>query len=208
MNISLNQSFPSISIENPFVLASASPRRKRLLEQIGLPFIAIPSNADENQVNGSPSMIARHHAEKKGRAVQPQVSSQWILGADTIVVLGNSILGKPKDQADVRAMLQFLNGKEHEVITGFCLIAPNGALVHAESVATLVKMKDLTEDEIVGYIETGEPFGKAGSYAIQGIGSFLIEGITGDYSNVVGLPVCTLVKALVRLGALEQFPIR
>ena len=205
MNISSNK-FPPITKENPLILASASPRRKRLLEQIGLPFIAMPSNADENQVEGKPSAIACHHAEKKGRVIQSQIPNQWILGADTIVVLGDTILGKPKDHNDAQAMLRLLGGKEHQVITGFCMIDPSGALIHSESVTTLVRMKDLTEDEITGYIETGEPFGKAGGYAIQGIGSFLIEGITGDYSNVVGLPVFALIKALVGLGALKNFP--
>jgi septum formation protein len=206
--MSSNYKFQPINTETPLVLASASPRRKKLLEQIGLPFIAIPSNADENQVDDVPSLVARYHAEKKAIAIKSQISKQWILGADTIVVLGDSILGKPKNHDDARSMLRLLNGKEHEVITGFCLIAPDRALVHSESVTTLVKMKDLTESEIIGYIETGEPFGKAGSYAIQGIGSFLIEGITGDYSNVVGLPVCILIKTLAGLGALDRFPIR
>lgn len=206
-NISNHQLSP-ISTENPLVLASASPRRKRLLEQIGLPFIIMPSNADENQMDGNPSTITCHHAKKKARMIQAQVSNRWILGADTIVVLGDSILGKPQDQEDAQSMLRLLSGEEHQVITGFCIIDPSGKIAHSESVSTLVRIKDLSEDEILGYIETNEPFGKAGSYAIQGIGSFMVEGITGDYSNVVGLPICALIKALVRLGALKGFPVR
>ncbi|MBN1850124.1 MAG: septum formation protein Maf [Deltaproteobacteria bacterium] len=207
MDISSNK-FPPITTENPLILASASPRRKRLLEQIRLPFVIMPSNADENHVDGGPSVIACHHAGKKARVIRSQVPSQWILGADTIVVLGDKILGKPKDHDDARSMLRFLSGKEHEVITGFCIIDPSGAIRHCESVSTLVRIKDLTEDEIIIYIETSEPFGKAGSYAIQGIGSFMVESISGDYSNVVGLPVCSVIKALLELGALDHFPVR
>jgi septum formation protein len=104
-------------------------------------------------------------------------------------------------------MLSLLSGKEHEVITGFCLLNPSGEMAHSEAVTTLVKMKRLDEKEINAYVAIGEPFGKAGSYAIQGIGAFLVESISGSYTNVVGLPVCALIKSLLATGALKNFPL-
>ena len=103
-------------------------------------------------------------------------------------------------------MLGLLSGKEHSVITGFCILDPSGSTAHSEEIITRVKMKRLTDEEIDGYTATGEPFGKAGSYAIQGIGAFMVESISGPYTNVVGLPLCALVKALIACGALKKFP--
>ena len=104
-------------------------------------------------------------------------------------------------------MLLLLNGKEHRVITGFCVLDPSATVAHSEAVTTLVRFKPLSEQEIEGYIRTGEPFGKAGSYAIQGVGSFMVEAINGSYTNVVGLPLCAVIKALVSAGGLECFPL-
>lgn len=104
-------------------------------------------------------------------------------------------------------MLSLLSGKEHKVITAFCLLNPTGEIAKAEAITTLVKIKRLTEDEIKAYVATGEPFGKAGSYAIQGIGTFMVESISGSYTNVVGLPVCALIKSLLSAGALKNFPL-
>lgn len=134
-------------------------------------------------------------AEEKARAVRFNSGNHWILGADTIVVLGDTVLGKPQDGEDVRGMLELLSGKEHRVITGFCVLDPSGQRSRLESVATRVFMKPLSEGEISAYIATGEPFGKAGSYAIQGIGAFMIREIKGSYTNVVGLPVCALIRS-------------
>ena len=196
-----------ISRENPLILASDSPRRKRLLQQIGLPFLALPSNVEENQVLGEPPDKALRLAEKKATAVYSRSKNRWILGADTIVVIGERILGKPADHDEAQSMLFFLSGKEHEVISAFCLLNPEGVVVQAESITTRVKMKSLTKDEIKAYVATGEPFGKAGSYAIQGIGTFMVESISGSYTNVVGLPVCALIKSLLAAGALKDFPL-
>jgi len=200
-------SFEPISKENPLVLASHSPRRKRLLGQIALPFRSLPSHVEENQVPGEPPVKAVVLAEKKAKAVYPKSKHRWILGADTLVVIGERILGKPGDQEEVHAMLSLLSGKEHEVITGFCVLDPSGKVARAEAVTTLVKMKPLSEEEIKAYISTGEPFGKAGSYAIQGIGAFMVESISGSYTNVVGLPLCALIKSLLASGALKSFPL-
>lgn len=200
-------SFQTISKENPLILASNSPRRKRLLQQIGLPFRSVPSNLEENQVPGEPSVRALQLAEKKARAVYAKFRNSWILGADTMVVIGERILGKPRGPEEVHSMLSLLSGKEHKVITGFCLLDPSGRVAQAEAVTTLVKMKRLTEGEIQAYVATGEPFGKAGSYAIQGIGAFMVESISGSYTNVVGLPVCALIRSLLAADALKNFPL-
>ncbi|NNG06445.1 MAG: septum formation protein Maf [Desulfobacteraceae bacterium] len=200
-------SFQAINKENPLILASNSPRRKRLLQQIGLPFRSLPSQVDENQAPGEPPVKAVLLAEKKAKAVYAQSKDRWILGADTMVVVDGRILGKPRDHEDIHSMLSRLSDKEHEVITGFCVLDPSGEVAHSEAITTLVKMKRLGKGEINAYVATGEPFGKAGSYAIQGVGAFMVESISGSYTNVVGLPVCALVKSLLALGALKDFPL-
>lgn len=200
--------FRTISNDYPLVLASSSPRRKRLLVQVGLPFRVLPGDVDENHGKGDdPEAITRLLAKKKALAVCEDAGAHWILGADTIVVLGDMILGKPADREEARSMLLALGGREHRVITGFCVLDPHSRPAHLEAVTTLVRMKGLSAKEIEAYIDTGEPFGKAGSYAIQGVGAFLIEAISGSYTNVVGLPVCAVIKSLAALGALENFPL-
>ena len=199
--------FQPISRDYHLILASESPRRKSLLRQVDLPFHAVPSHVEENQFSGKPSVQASRLAEKKARAVNPEFSNNWILGADTVVVVGEQILGKPYDHHDAESMLYLLRGKEHEVITGFCLLNPKGDVAQAKAITTLVRMKWLEADEIKAYIATGEPFGKAGSYAIQGIGAFMVESISGSYTNVVGLPVCAVIESLLAAGALKEFPI-
>ncbi|MFH1124332.1 MAG: nucleoside triphosphate pyrophosphatase [Pseudomonadota bacterium] len=198
--------FSPITRDYPLVLASSSPRRKALLEQIGLPFRILPSHVDEEGLAGDPSLVARQLAEIKAREVHLQAPDAWVLGADTIVVLGADVLGKPAGPEEARSMLIRLSGKEHQVVTAFSVLDPSGNGTLSEAVSTQVKMKRLTEEEITAYIATGEPFGKAGGYAIQGIGAFMIETISGSYTNVVGLPLCALIKALLSVGALRTFP--
>jgi len=199
-------SHKAISKDYPLILASASPRREALLRQIGIPFRQLVSDVEENEVKGSPARKARILSEKKALGVLKRVSNRWILGADTIVLIGNKILGKPSSRDEARSMLHLLSGERHRVITGFCILDPSGSLSHSESVATLVRVKPLSGQEIDAYIATGEPFGKAGGYAIQGVGSFIVESISGSYTNVVGLPVCALIKALQGIGAIMNFP--
>jgi septum formation protein len=199
--------FPIISAQNPVILASASPRRKRLLTQAGIPFRSVTSKTSEEGITGDPAQISRVLAEKKAAHVCAETGASWTLGADTIVAIDNRILGKPEDSEKAREMLLFLSGKEHRVITGFCILDPSATVAHSESVTTLVRFKPLSVKEIEGYIRTGEPFGKAGSYAIQGVGSFMVESINGSYTNVVGLPLCAVIKALVSVGGLECFPL-
>jgi len=189
------------------ILASASPRRKQLLTQAGIPFRSVTSKASEEGITGDPAQISLVLAEKKASHVHSETGPSWILGADTIVTIDNRILGKPEDSEKAREMLLFLGGKEHRVITGFCVLDPSATVARSEAVTTLVRFKPLSEKEIEGYIRTGEPFGKAGSYAIQGVGSFMVESITGSYTNVVGLPLCAVIKVLVSIGGLECFPL-
>ncbi|WP_051184410.1 Maf family protein [Desulfatiglans anilini] len=196
-----------ISIRNPLTLASASPRRRRLLQQIKLPFEVVPSLAEESRLHADPESLVQRLAAEKAGEVFSRLTNRWTLGADTIVVIDREILGKPADADDAVNMLRRLSGKEHRVITGFCVLSPEGEAIHSEAVTTLVRFKALSEDEIRGYTATGEPLGKAGAYAIQGVGAFLVMGVTGSYTNVVGLPVCALVNALLRIGALETFPL-
>jgi septum formation protein len=196
-----------ISKGSPLVLASASPRRKQLLRQIGIPFRTITNRVREDAVSGDPLRNARLLAEAKALAVVEKCKGSWILGADTIVVLGRVVLGKPADEDEAFAMLRQLSGREHRVITGFCLVASDAKKSYSEAVVTRVTFRVLTKEEILGYVATGEPFGKAGSYGIQGIGAFLVKGIFGSYTNVVGLPLCALVSALLATGALKSFPI-
>ena len=199
-------SFPVISKKNPLVLASASPRRKRLLKETGLPFRTLACDIHEQGTWEDPPAMACSLAEKKAMTAYSRAKNHWVLGADTIVVLRDKILGKPLDHEDARSMLSLLSGKEHEVITGFSIINPAGLIAHTEHVSTIVGIKDLSDTEITAYIETGESIGKAGAYAIQGIGAFMVKDITGSYSNVVGLPVYHVIQALLALGALDVFP--
>jgi septum formation protein len=196
-----------IERDNPLILASDSPRRKKLLEQVRIPFRQRPSHAEESPVGGDPEREACAIAEAKASAVAPLEPGRWILGADTVVVMGEEIFGKPADEAEARLMLTRLAGRAHRVITGICIISPDGLNAHVESVITEVRFRPLAPQEVEDYIATSEPFGKAGAYAIQGIGAFMVEGITGPYTNVVGLPICALVKALLKVRAIEKFPL-
>ncbi|PIP46107.1 MAG: septum formation protein Maf [Deltaproteobacteria bacterium CG23_combo_of_CG06-09_8_20_14_all_51_20] len=196
-----------ISSENPLILASDSPRRRDILTQLRIPFRQVSSNSEEKKAAGDPMKDVCLIAERKAMAVRPSEPSSWIMAADTVVVLGDNVMGKPTDAREAFAMLTNLGGKSHRVITGLCILSPIGTRALCDSVVTEVRFRDIAESEINAYIATGEPFGKAGAYAIQGIGAFMVEGITGSYTNVVGLPACVLVKALIEAGAIAQFPI-
>jgi septum formation protein len=149
-------------------------------------------------------------AEVKVRDVASRYPDCWVLAADTIVTVNGSILGKPKNREEAMEMLRRLSGREHLVFTGFGVCHLGKEKDDKEVVQTAVKMKTLTHAEMEWYVETGEPFDKAGGYAIQGIGSFMIESIRGSYTNVVGLPLCELIEMLERLGAItvSEFGLR
>jgi septum formation protein len=177
------------------ILASASPRRRELLAQIGIPFEVLTSDADESIGTAEPEKACRELAKRKAKAVLEHLKAcgrgdedLLIIGADTIVVQDKEILGKPADPADAARMLRLLSGREHEVLTGVYVIDTAGGSF-AFSEKTDVYVADLTEADIAFYLSTGEPFDKAGSYGIQGMFARYIEKIDGDYNNVVGLPV-------------------
>lgn len=182
------------------VLASASPRRKELLSNLNFDFEIMKSNIEEF-VNDkdTPKSVAMSLSFQKAIDIANKTSeNNIVIGADTIVVLDEKILGKPKDEQDAFNTLTQLSGKYHKVITGICVLrlSDNKKIVDYE--VTKVKMREFSEDEIKRYIKTGEPMDKAGSYAIQGYGSLLVEKINGDYFNVVGLPVSKLGQILYR----------
>jgi nucleoside triphosphate pyrophosphatase len=188
------------------VLASASPRRRELLQNAGIPFIIQPSQIPEVPREGeAPQACAERLAREKALDVFRQRPQDFVLGADTIVIVDGQILGKPRDAGDAARMLGLLSGRTHQVITGVCLIAPNrkgSSVEDTRSEITLVTMSELSDDDIQSYIATGEPLDKAGAYAIQGITSRWISRIEGDYFNVVGLPVSLVYRMLQEDGAL------
>jgi septum formation protein len=189
------------------ILASASPRRKELLRQLGIEFEVSPSEVEEDIRGGEdPREHVLRLARLKAREIASAHDGAVVISADTIVVLDNEILGKPEDEKEAFAMLSRLSGREHQVFTGFCVLDPSHGTGHCEAVESKVRFKHLTPEEIRGYIKTGEPMDKAGAYAVQGKGSYMIKEIQGSYTNVVGLPLCELVEVLTRIKAIELYP--
>ncbi len=188
---------------NRLILASTSPRRYELLRQMGLEFDVIPSRVEEIEISlETPQEHVLRLAERKVRDVAIHYPNRWVIAADTIVYIHERILGKPKNREEAMEMLHRLSGKEHMVLTGFSVYHLEKGKGDKEVLQTKVKVKSLTLSEMEWYVHTGEPFDKAGGYAIQGIGAFMIESIQGSYTNVVGLPLCELIQMLQRLGAI------
>lgn len=184
------------------ILASASPRRSLLLKQWGIPFRVLPSDIDEESLNlsGTPWEKAEKLALAKAKSVAIKIENGLVLGADTIVVLDNTIFGKPKDNHDAYNMLESLSGKYHEVITGVAIVNAANDFHKTAHEKTKVFFTPVTDTDIRRYIDTGEPRGKAGAYAIQGKGALFIEKIEGCYTNVVGLPLVLINKLLKEFG--------
>ncbi len=211
------------------VLASASPRRKELLERLGLNVKAIPANVDEEllaeeQAENYVKRLAREkvlsvvnrirttqydQAPQRVSRVTGKASDsplRWVLGADTVVVSDSEILGKPKDNIEAYDMLLGLAGREHVVITGFCIFDMQKEKEGIQAVRTRVRFKPLSKAEVERYVAVGESMDKAGAYAIQGVGAYLVEVIIGSYTNVVGLPLCQVVQMMEEMGAHEVLP--
>lgn len=188
--------------EDPvLILASKSPRRRYLLEQAGLSFSVIPSDIDETTVPLSPPEIyVRVLSEAKAESIAKKYPEKWVLGADTIVLKDGAVLGKPGSIDEARSMLKQLSGQAHQVFTGYSIICKSKDRKFSETVQTEVLFKNLADEEIEWYIHTKEPFDKAGAYAIQGLGTFLVKRINGSYTNVVGLPVCEVIEFLIKEG--------
>jgi septum formation protein len=184
------------------VLASASPRRQELLRNAGIDFISHPVSIPEVPQPGErPQAFAERMAREKALAVGASALGNFVLGADTVVLVDGEILGKPRDRDDAGRMLHLLAGRSHRVITGVCLQTPQNqskddSPPDVRSQTTLVTMDALTDAEILSYVATGEPMDKAGAYAIQGMASRWIPRIEGDYFNVVGLPVSLVWRML------------
>jgi len=209
----------------PIVLASASPRRKELLERIGFTVKSVPADVDESPMEGetADNYVKRLARAKtlatverlkqtlypKERVVNSQLDQplRWVLGADTAVVMeDNNILGKPKDPDDEGLMLEALSGRVHTVMTGFCLYDMHKNKEGLQAVTTLVRMKRLTPNELDRYVASGEGLDKAGGYAIQGVGAYIVDSINGSYTNVVGLPLAQVVEMMQEMGAEDILP--
>jgi septum formation protein len=194
----------ALILSHPLILASASPRREELLRLLGLAFQVIPSQADETFfINENPGEHVLRLAENKAHAVAQAHPQAWVLGADTIVVIDGEVLGKPADSSAAAGMLEKLSGRTHEVLTGFALVRLSGHVSIRESVRAAVTFRTISEDEKMWYIQSPEPYDKAGAYAVQGLGAFFIKEIRGSYTNVMGLPLCEVVDALKKAGALR-----
>jgi len=182
------------------ILASQSPRRRELLERMGISdFEVIPARGEEA---AGPSLTPAELVEELSRRKCAEVAAahpeDLVIAADTVVAVGGRILGKPRDREEAAEMLSLLSGREHTVYSGLTLSRAGRTVTEHE--ATPVRFRPLTKDDISRYIATGEPMDKAGAYGIQGYGCVLVEGISGDYYNVMGLPVCRLARLLARFG--------
>ena len=182
------------------ILASASPRRKEILENFGFSFKTIVKNIDETSDKTRAEEKILEIAEKKARATAIDFPDENIVGADTVVVVDGKILGKPKDKKEAFSMLKSLSGRSHEVITAFSFININKNISYSDYEITKVYFKNLTDDEINWYINTKEPMDKAGAYGIQGKGAFFVEKIEGDFFSVMGFPLGKFVRFLNKTG--------
>jgi len=179
----------------PLLLASTSPQREAILQQLHIPFdVVAPTYEEQTPPVGDPVQIVREHARGKARSVADVAEDRPILGVDTAVVLDGRIFGKPTNASDAEQMLEELGGKTHVVVSGLCLLTPGWEDVEHET--TRVAFRELAPRELGAYVATGEWEGRAGAYAIQGRGASLVRQIEGDYLNVVGLPAALLVRLL------------
>jgi septum formation protein len=186
------------SSRQPLVLASASPRRAELLRAAGIPFEVAPADVDESVTPAeSPEQYARRMAETKARVVMSRVPRRIVLAADTVVVVDHHTLGKPADREDATRMLHLLSGRTHQVITAVACGSDGDVDTRVET--TTVEFAPLSAAEIDWYVDSGEPFDKAGAYAIQGLASRFVRQIAGSYSNVVGLPLALVYEMLRRV---------
>jgi septum formation protein len=183
------------------VLASASPRRKEILEITGLKFSVCTSDYEEDlSMSLKPHKLAKFLSHKKAEAVACKYKDAIIIAADTFIYFKNRLLGKPHTEKEARKMLKLLNGKVHSVITGFTIMDTGSDQIVSKSVVTKVHFKRLSEEEIIAYVGSKEPLDKAGAYAIQGLGAVFVEKIDGDFFNVMGLPICELTESLKKFG--------
>ncbi|HOJ52653.1 MAG TPA: Maf family protein [Syntrophales bacterium] len=188
-----------MTLSAPLILASASPRRRELLELLGLPFSVIPPRIDEDgEGSTDPAKYVLALSAAKARTVAKNHTDSLVLGADTIVVIDGLILGKPQDRREAIEMLSRLSGRRHEVFTGFSICFNRTGFEYSEAVRSVVEFHALTEAEIAWYTATCEPYDKAGAYALQGKGALFVKEIEGSYTNVIGLPLREVIECLRR----------
>ncbi len=187
------------------ILASKSPRRRQLLETVGLRFKVVPSGIREEAFSlCAPEIYAERLAEAKAREVAKNFPESWVIGADSTVWIEGCLLEKPDTISDARRMLERLSGKTHYVFTGYAIVCMKNNYLSSNVITTAVDFKTLSDKEVEWYIRTQEPYDKAGGYAIQGLGAFMIRQIRGSYTNVVGLPLCEVIERLSREGVIER----
>jgi septum formation protein len=181
----------------PLLLASTSPQRRAILQQLGVPFeVEAPRYVEDDEAGVAPVELVRAHAQGKARSLAGELEERPVLGVDTTVVLDGRIYAKPASAAEAAAMLDALAGRTHEVVSGLCLVTPGWEELHHE--VTRVSFRPVDARDLAAYVATEEWRGRAGSYAIQGLGAGFVERIEGDYLNVVGLPAALLVRLLVK----------
>jgi septum formation protein len=189
----------SATERSPLVLASASPRRSWLLAKLGIPFtVRAVAVAEQPHTGEAPAPFAERMAREKAAAAAARAAGSWVLAADTVVAVDARALGKPRDAADATAMLLALAGRAHTVYTAVALVRPDGTLAESLLVGTEVAFRPLAPREVEAYVATGEPFDKAGAYAIQGEGAHLVDRIHGSYTNVIGLPLAEVASCLAK----------
>ncbi|MDD4357311.1 MAG: Maf family protein [Smithellaceae bacterium] len=194
----------TISLSFPLILASASPRRKELLHSVGLKFKIIESDVDESYIAGeSPQSHVRRLSRAKAAAIAKQNPKALVLGADTIVVIDDLILGKPKNKKQAREMMQRLNDRRHIVFTGFTIARAFSGLSKTRVIRSAVRFKKISAEEMDWYANCSEPYDKAGGYAVQGMGAYFIKAIHGSYTNVIGLPLCETLEELQKIRAVQ-----
>jgi septum formation protein len=194
----------SVVLNAPFILASASPRRAELMRLLGVDFRVLPSGADEFFMQReSPETHVRRLSGGKAEAVAVAHPGSWVLGADTVVVVGGEVLGKPETPGEAGQMLEKLSGREHAVYTGFTLRGIDAGIVIQDVVASKVVFRKVPVDEIAWYVNSRDPYDKAGGYAVQGMAAFFIREIRGSYTNVMGLPLCEVLDAMKKAGAVR-----
>lgn len=193
----------TITLNASLILASASPRRRELLQSAGLKFKIIPAHINEDYLRGeSPSKHVRRLSRDKAMMIARQYQRAWVLGADTIVVIDGMILGKPQNKTQAKKMMMTLSGREHTVFTGFSIIHGEKAICRTNVVRSAVRFKTIRREEMNWYINCAEPYDKAGGYALQGKGACFIKSIRGSYTNVIGLPLCEVLEEFKKLKAI------
>ena len=194
----------TISLSAPLILASASPRRQELLRFVGLKFKTIPAHLNEDYIEGeSPREHVKRLSQDKAIVIAKKYPNAVVLGADTIVVIDKSILGKPENKYQARKMLRKLSGREHKVFTGFTIAHVASKIKQTKVIQSAVEFKKISAAELEWYIACDEPYDKAGGYAVQGKGAYFIKSIRGSYTNVIGLPLCEVLETLKKLKAIS-----